>query len=352
VGWRAGLVGTTTVTAGLETQAEFTLRVDGPVVVEDLATETRFKAPPLLVDHKVVSGMTSVIPGKVGPWGVLGVHATRRRLFTKEDANFLLAVGNLLAGAIERRRRFDEERQAQDINRAFIGVVSHELRTPITTIYGGAKVLRALNLDDGDRASIVADVEADAERLYRLTEDLLVMTRLERHDLEVVREPVLLSRLVERVVASEQKRWPLVKVRVRMPRELEPVVGEDTYVEQVVRNLLANAAKYSPKGATVDVSGKQEGHEVVVRMLDRGPGIQGEDPDRLFSLFYRAPATAQQASGAGIGLFVSHQLVRAMGGRLWAKPREGGGSEFGFALRSYPDDEEPHSEGFGVAYGA
>jgi GAF domain-containing protein len=340
VGLQPGLVGNAIVPGGLESQAGFTLQVGGAVVVEDLASETRFMAAPLLVDHNVVSGMTSVITGKVGPWGVLGVHSTRHRRFTQEDANFLLTVSNVLAGAIERRRRLDEERQAQDINRAFIGVVSHELRTPITTIYGGAKVLRALNLEEGDRASIVADVEADAERLYRLTEDLLVMTRLERHDLEVVREPVLLSRLVERVVASEQKRWPLVKVRVRMPRELDPVVGEDNYVEQVVRNLLANAAKYSPKGATVEVSGQQEGEEVVVRMLDRGPGIQGEDPDRLFALFYRAPATAQQASGAGIGLFVTDQLVRAMGGRLWAKPRKGGGSEFGFALRSYPVDEE------------
>jgi two-component system sensor histidine kinase KdpD len=170
------------------------------------------------------------------------------------------------------------------------------------------------------------------------------MTRLERHDLDVVSEPVLVSRLLERVVASEQKRWPLAKVRVRVPAELEPAVGEDNYIEQVVRNLVSNAAKYSPAGSTVEVSAEREGDEISVRVLDRGPGIRGEDPERLFALFYRAPSTASQASGAGIGLFVCDQLIRAMGGRFWARPRDGGGSEFGFALRPYAEEVEPEAE--------
>ncbi|MEO8571248.1 MAG: GAF domain-containing protein [Chloroflexota bacterium] len=346
IGWRPGLVGSATVSSGLESQAGFALEVGGPVIVEDLPTETRFHGPTMLIEHGVVSGMTAAIPGQSGPWGALGVHSTRRRAFTGDDTNFLVAVSNVLAGAIERRRRLDEERQAQDLNRAFIGVVSHELRTPITTIYGGAKMLRRLTPDSSDWTAIATDVEADAERLYRLTEDLLVMTRLERHDLDLGREPVLVSRLLERVVDSERKRWPLAKVRVRIAPELEPVIGEDIYVEQVVRNLVANAAKYSPPDSTIEVSAERFDDEVQVRVLDRGRGIRGEDPDRLFSLFYRAPSTASQASGAGIGLFVCDQLIRAMGGRLWAKAREGGGSEFGFALRRYADDDdleiEPH----------
>lgn len=347
IGWGEGLVGTALVSGGLASQAGYALEVGGPVVVEDLATETRFHGPSLLIEHGVVSGMTAAIPGQTGPWGALGIHSDRQRQFTKDDTNFLVAVTNVLAGAIERRRRLDEERQAQDLNRAFIGIVSHELRTPITTIYGGAKMLRRLSPEGADWIAIATDVEADAERLYRLTEDLLVMTRLERHDLELGTEPVLVSRLLERVVASEEKRWPLTKVEVHVPAELEPVVGEDNYVEQVVRNLVANAAKYSPAGATVEVSAERDGDEISVRVLDRGPGIRGEDPERLFSLFYRAPSTASQASGAGIGLFVCHQLISAMGGRLWARAREGGGSEFGFALRRYSDEDDLALEALG-----
>jgi signal transduction histidine kinase/transcriptional regulator with GAF, ATPase, and Fis domain len=340
VGWRPGLVGELIVAAGLESQAGYALEIGAPVTVEDLGAETRFQDPAMLEEHGVVSGMSAIIPGRDGPWGVLGIHTAHRRTFSVDDTNFLVAVTNLLAGSIVRRRRMDEERQAQDLNRAFIGIVSHELRTPITTIYGGAKMLRRLEPDDPDRQTIADDIEVDAERLYRLTEDLLVMTRLERHDLEIGTEPVLVSRLLERVVGSEQRRWPGVSMRVTLPPKLDPVIGEDIYVEQVIRNLVGNAAKYSPQGTAVDIVAEQLDEEVTVRVLDRGPGIRGEDPERLFALFYRAPSTAQQASGAGIGLFVCDQLVRAMGGRLWARAREEGGSEFGFALRRYGEDDD------------
>ena len=340
VGWRAGVVGTETVRAGARSQAGFTLAEGRPVVVTDLRTESRFTPPPLLAGHAVVSGMTVAVHGTPTAWGVLGVHTGYPRRFTEDDVNFLVAVTNVLAGAIDRRRRTEAEREAQDINRAFIGVVSHELRTPITTIYGGAKMLRRLDADDRERAGILTDLEADAERLYRLTEDLLVLTRLERRDLEVASEPVLLSRLIERVVASEMKRWPMMEAQVELPVELDPVAGEDNYVEQVLRNLIGNAAKYSPAGSTIEVVVEPEGEEVAVRICDRGPGIRDEDPERLFSLFYRSPATAQQASGAGIGLFVCRELVRAMGGRIWARRRPDGGSEFGFALRRYVEPVE------------
>ena len=128
--------------------------------------------------------------------------------------------------------------------------------------------------------------------------------------------------------------------RQELPAKLDPVIGEDIYVEQIIRNLVGNAAKYSPQGTKVRIVAEQVEEEVTVRVLDRGPGIRGEDEERLFALFYRAPSTAQQASGAGIGLFVCDQLVRAMGGRLWAWARDGGGSEFGFALRRYGEDDD------------
>jgi two-component system sensor histidine kinase KdpD len=78
--------------------------------------------------------------------------------------------------------------------------------------------------------------------------------------------------------------------------------------------------------------------EVLVRILDDGPGFPGEEADRLFELFFRSPTTAGTASGAGIGLFVSARLIRAMGGTIWAKPRAGRGAEFGFSLRVMSED--------------
>jgi two-component system sensor histidine kinase KdpD len=166
-----------------------------------------------------------------------------------------------------------------------------------------------------------------------------VLTRLERGDLVVGAEPVLLERVLERVVDSERRRWPSTTVSLAVSPDLGLIVGEDNYVEQVVRNLVTNAAKFSPPEAGVEVIADRDAHEVRVRVLDRGPGIRGEERDQLFGLFYRSPTTAQQASGAGIGLFVCDRLMRAMGGRIWGQPRDGGGSEFGFALKAYVEVE-------------
>ena len=126
----------------------------------------------------------------------------------------------------------------------------------------------------------------------------------------------------------------------RTAASVRVVRGEETYIEQVLRNLLANAAKYSPAGSTVEVRLEDHPDGVAVRVLDDGPGIARAEVEQLFTLFYRSPATAATAAGAGIGLFVSRQLVDAMGGRMWAQRRRRGGSEFGFSLGAYPFDEE------------
>jgi signal transduction histidine kinase len=337
-GWHDEAVGSS-IRAGRGQPGEPLLSAE-PVVVDESSGDRVVGAIPLLVDAGVVAHASLAIRAGAGsaPWGVLAVHSRRPRGFDPDDVTFLRAVVNVLAGAIDRARKLEIERRSQDVGRAFIGVVSHELRTPITSIYAGAKLLNRRVGNEDERAEIAADIEAEADRLYRLTEDLLVLTRLERHDLELGREPILLTHLLHRVVASEQRRWPLVTFEPRVEGRLATVMGEESYVEQVVHNLLGNAAKYSPTGSHVEVVAEDLDGGVAVRVLDRGPGIGGSDPAQLFALFYRAPGTASQASGAGIGLFVCDQLVRAMGGTLWARPRPGGGSEFGFSLARYPDE--------------
>jgi K+-sensing histidine kinase KdpD len=341
VGWPSGVVGSAVFVGDDATQARYAIEGREPVIVKELPGESRFPPPRPLLENGVVSGMTTVIHDRAGPWGVLGAHSRSPRTFTEDDTNFLLSVTTVLGRAIDRRRQLDAEHEMQDLNRAFIGIISHELRTPITTIYGGATMLARSSPSSADRISIAADVEAEADRLYRLTEDLLVLTRLERRDLVVGAEPVLLERLLDRVIESERKRWGSTPISLTVPPDLGLVLGEDNYIEQVIRNLVTNAAKFSPPEGEVEVIADREQQEVRVRILDRGPGIRGDEQEQLFGLFYRSPNTAQQASGAGIGLFVCDRLMRAMGGRVWGSPRDGGGSEFGFALKTYVDAEEP-----------
>jgi PAS domain S-box-containing protein len=226
-------------------------------------------------------------------------------------------------------------RRQQVVRDAFLGVLSHELRTPVTTIFAASKVLAKPNssLADETRREMFEDIRLEAERLHRLVEDVIALTRFGDEGGDIGNEPVLLQRILPGVVSSEIARWPSATFRLSVPVGLPTVVADPTYVEQVVRNLLSNAAKYGGGGVTIDVSAVTSEEEVTVRIVDDGPGFPADEADRLFERFFRSPTTAGRASGAGIGLFVCARLIHAMGGRIWAVPRPTGGAEFGFSLR-------------------
>jgi K+-sensing histidine kinase KdpD len=251
------------------------------------------------------------------------------------------ALREAAAARAELARVAEAERRIREMRDAFNSIISHELRTPITAIYGGAKLLAnpERHLDDGSRAELVQDLEAEADRLYRLVEDLLVLSKSERGTVERTSEPLHLPHILASVVRSEHERWPAARFTVTAPSSISPARGEDTYVEQVLRNLLSNAAKYSPPNSVINVIVDETAEGVRVRVLDNGVGIDPEQTSRLFELYYRAPETAAKVSGAGIGLYVCRVLVESMGGRIWAVPRPEGGSEFGFVLERYEEPE-------------
>lgn len=231
-------------------------------------------------------------------------------------------------------RDVTDERAARETREAFIGVLSHELRTPVTTIVGMARLLgrSSIDADAGTRSGLVGDIVAESERLERLVEDLLVLSRAERDQLIIEPEPVLLQHVIREAVAREAIRFPLVSFFADTAR-LPPVSADRTFVTQVVRNMLSNAGKYGPDGACeVRVTADRDGDDVVVQVLDQGAGFPAADRDRLFDLFFRSSGSARLKPGAGIGLYVTRMLIEAMGGRVWATARDGGGSAFGFSL--------------------
>jgi K+-sensing histidine kinase KdpD len=266
--------------------------------------------------------------------GLLEVDSTDTDAFAEEDVDLLGGVVTVLAGHVELAAHHDEERRAAALREAFVGVISHELRTPITTIYGLARILRQRgeSMTSRARGDAVADIEAEADRLFRLVEDLLVLSRAEAGHVATEREPITLGRLVARMVEAEAQRHPDRRFLLSAPADLPLIEAETTYVEQVVRNLLTNAAKYSSAPDPVEIVLAAEADAVIVRVLDRGIGIDADTADKAFELFYRSGPASRAASGAGIGLFVCRQLVSAMGGTTWMVPRDGGGTEAGFSL--------------------
>ena len=237
--------------------------------------------------------------------------------------------------------------EADQIRDRFLGVLSHELRTPVTSIYGGTQLLlgRGARLDADTRTELLVGVAAEAERLQRMIENLVAMARIERGGDFGGARPVLLDRIIKQLVERERALWPEVTINVVTNAPVQMVAADEDHLAQIMRNLLSNAAKYSGPGSAVEVSLEDGDGEVLVRVRDNGPGIEPEDADRLFGLYYRAAPAAKTAPGAGIGLFVCRELVATMGGRIWAKPLPDKGAEFGFSIPAYVDELDPGSAG-------
>lgn len=287
------------------------------------------------------------------------VLAVRIRARSRWEQDLLAATRALEAERAESRKLADElARAARDLESrhaddarsrefrdAFVGVVSHELRTPITTIYGMSHLLRQrhLKMQPADLQSGLEDIETEADRLRRLTEDLLVLSRAEGGRLEVADDPLIVGHVVRAAVQGERERSDGHVFELSVASGLPLVLGDSTYVDQVLRNYLSNAVKYSPAGSTVRTSARELDGGVSVTVTDEGAGLGDEPPDELWTLFYRTKDAIQQAGGAGIGLFVSKALIEAMGGRVWAgaavEPPTGG-AEFGFWLPAAPDPGE------------
>jgi K+-sensing histidine kinase KdpD len=213
---------------------------------------------------------------------------------------------------------------------AFVGMLSHELRTPITTIYGMAQLLRKAGRREPE-GELVTDLALESERLYRLVEDLLVLSRFERGRLEMSLEPIMANRVVTAAVQRVRELYPRLRLDLRVDPNLPPTTADATYLEQVVRNLASNAVKYAGEEAQVVIRIDFDGTAMQLRVDDDGPGIPEDQRERIFELYERLGDTAFQP-GAGIGLFVCRRLIEGMGGTITAGASDLGGACFTITL--------------------
>lgn len=261
----------------------------------------------------------------------------------------LIGAVNVLVDVTERRHIEDDLRStaqalalSNGVKDEFLGLISHELRTPVTTIYGNAQLLRDRihRLPDIDRTAMVTDIAEDSERLLAIIENLLLLSRMQSGTTAEL-EPQVLTHVIRNEIAEFSRRHPERDVRFEeVPGHHVVVEADRTHLVLLLQNLLTNAHKYGgPDGAT-EIALETADGEARVRVLDRGLGLGDADFDRLFSPFYRSSDAQRTAGGLGLGLPVCDRIVTALGGRMWAAPREGGGSEFGFALPLAPSPGE------------
>jgi two-component system phosphate regulon sensor histidine kinase PhoR len=229
-----------------------------------------------------------------------------------------------------------EVRRLETVRKDFVANVSHELRTPIAAVMSAAETLRtAAQTDPAAAGSFVAMIERNARRLGDLVQDLLELSRIESKEFRLTTDTFDLAGVVARAMGFHEERATEKRMRMgaTLPPALPAVRGDATALERVLSNLIDNAIKYCPEGASVVVTAEELGGKLRVTVSDDGPGIEARHLPRLFERFYRCDAGRSRAmGGTGLGLSIVKHLVEAMGGIVEVESSPGQGARFSFTV--------------------
>lgn len=247
-----------------------------------------------------------------------------------------LTRGNEIVGAVVIYEDITRIRELERLREEWTSIIAHDLRQPVTVIGGYAGILgREVQRGTLPRrvAGTVEHILTSTQTLSRMVTDLLDVSRIESGRLTVRREEVDLAKLVRGVVERAAPVTSGHTVNLTMEQGLPPVRLDPDRIEQVLTNLLSNAAKYGYPSTDIDVAVHRAGREIVLAVTNRGPGIPASEIPRLFTRFYRARrAERGRAPGLGLGLFISRGIVEAHGGRIWAESIPGQTTTFSFTL--------------------
>ena len=265
-----------------------------------------------------------------GPIGVLGIDREEAGpLLTPDGRRLLDALADQAAIAIERitlaadiagaRMTAETER----LRSALLTSISHDLRTPLASIIGSLTSIRSYgdSYDKATRDELMATIHAEAERLNRFIGNLLDMTRLESGAVEFRPTLVDLGEIVGTALQRAHRLLADHRIEIDLASDLPMLRLDYLLFEQVLFNLLDNAAKYAPAGTVVMVHARSDGSMVVLSVLDEGPGIPPADLKRIFDKFYRVQAQDRQRAGTGLGLAIGRGFIAAMDGTIEAANR-------------------------------
>jgi signal transduction histidine kinase len=230
-----------------------------------------------------------------------------------------------------------ERHELDRLKSTLIATVSHELRTPLAAIKGYTTTLLAddVQWDEASQREFLMTISAETDRLSNLVRDLLDMSRLEAGNLAVSRISCDLAQLIEQAVTPRIAS----RVRVTLPDSRPAIFVDPQRIEAVLRNLIENAAKYSPEDQPILINVRLEGGQLITQVLDFGPGIPKEHRERIFDSFYRIEnGLTRTTSGAGLGLSIARGFIQIHGGKIWLEPGEIG-TCIAFSIPVQPDTQ-------------
>ncbi len=269
--------------------------------------------------------------------GAVYVKLNEKTEESREQKRLIDALVNHAVVILQREELMKEQsrtqalKEADKLKTALLSMVSHDFRSPLTGIKAAVSALlqeSPQELDSAEAKQLLQGIEQEADRINRMVGNILNLSRLEADAWKPELESSSLAEIIGSALASfsadDNKR-----ITVRLPRDLAEVTVDPVQIEQVIKNLVENALKYSDKESLVEIAVSTLDQEVVLSVLDRGIGVSPEDASRIFDRFYRNPRLKETATpGVGIGLAICKALVEAHGGSLTMTPRVGGGSVF------------------------
>ncbi len=297
---------------------------------------------------ELIEAVRKVLAGEPRVESEIVTGTLRQHFFAATVAAVRSAEAN---GAVIVLHDITDLRKLERVRRDFVANVSHEFRTPLTAIQGFAETLLAGAIDDPqNRKRFLEIILEHARRLTRLTEDLLMLSKMDAARLELEIRSLPVSQFVESCVEAAQPHAKEKKLRLssRLPESLPNVAGDRRRLAEVLDNLLQNAIQYTPEGGEITVAASPNEKEVVFTVSDTGIGIPQAELSRIFERFYRVDAArSREVGGTGLGLSIAKHLVEAHGGRIWVESELGSGSHFHFTVPVFVPEQASRASGSG-----
>jgi len=245
-------------------------------------------------------------------------------------------VANLLAIAIEKARALEDashaeaERQNEVLKSALLDALAHDIKTPLTSIK--AAVTSLLSAPGASDSELLTIINEEADRLTVLAAEVVAMARIEAGKLHLDKQPVQAAELISAVLSELHPLLQGRAVTIDVPAELPPADADPELAQQVIKQFVENAYKYSPPDAPIAVSAAVKSGKIRIGVADRGPGIQENEVPLIFDKFFRGRQHRFETKGTGMGLAIAKGIVEAHGERIWVETEKGQGSAFYFTM--------------------